>query len=110
MFNSIEDAFDDYTGDAFDGYAKEDVEGLLKNRLEMANTRLQETLEEIRALCEPVEKPHSTAQYMDYFCKADLSVDAGGQVDQETRPNLSKLTPSLIRTYVQMACDIPSRG
>jgi type I restriction enzyme R subunit len=110
LFNSIEDAFNDYTGDAFDGYAKEDVEGLLKSRIEMANKKLQETLEEIRALCEPVEKPHGTAQYMDYFCKADLSDDAGVKVDQEKRTKLYKLTRSLIRTYVEMASDMPSLG
>jgi len=110
LFNSIEDAFNDYTGDAFDGYAKEDVEGLLKSRLEMANKRLQETFEEIRALCEPVEKPHGTAQYMDYFCKADLSDDTGVKVDQEKRTKFYKLTRSLIRTYVEMASDMPSLG
>ena len=110
LFNSIEDAYDDYTGDAFDGYAKEDVEGLLKNRLEMANTRLQETLEEVRALCEPVERPHGTAQYMDYFCKADLLDDAGVKVDQEKRTKLYKLTRALIRTYVEMASEMPSLG
>ena len=32
LFNSIEGAFDDYTGDAFDGTTKQ--EGLLKNRLD----------------------------------------------------------------------------
>jgi type I restriction enzyme, R subunit len=108
LFNSIEDAFNDFTGDAFDGYAKEDVEGLLKGRLEMAKLRLQETLEEIRALCEPVEKPHETAQYMDYFCKADYSDEEGVKVDQEKRTKLYKLTRSLIRTYAEIASDISS--
>ena len=110
LFNSIEDAFNDYTGDAFDGYAKEDVEGLLKSRLDMANSRLQETLEEIRALCEPVEKPHETAQYMAYFCKADFSDEAGVKVDQEKRTKLYKLTRSLIRTYAEIASDMTSLG
>lgn len=110
LFNSIEDAFNDYTGDAFDGYAKEDVEGLLKSRIDMENKRLQDTLEEIRALCEPVEKPHGTAQYLAYFCKADLSDDAGVKLDQEKRTKLYKLTRSLIRTYAEMANDLSTLG
>ena len=89
---------------------QKDVEGLLKNRLDMAKKRLEETLEEIRALCEPVEKPHGTAQYMAYFSKADFSDEVGVKVDQEKRTKLYKLTRSLIRTYAEIASDITSLG
>ena len=64
LFNSIEGAFNDYTGDAFLGCEKEDVEGLLKNRLQMAKKRLDESLEQVKAPCEPVDSPHGTEQYM----------------------------------------------
>lgn len=110
LFNSIEDAFNDYTGDAFDGYVKEDVEGLLKNRIESADTRLEETLEELKALCEPVDKPHGTAQYMAYFCGSDPSDEEAVKDDQEKRSKLYKLTRSLIRTYAEIAPDLDSLG
>ena len=110
LFNSIEDAFNDYTGDAFDGYVKEDVEGLLKNRTESMHARLEETLEELRALCEPVDKPHGTAQYMAYFCGSDSLDEEAVKDDQEKRSKLYKLTRSLIRTYAEIAPDLDSLG
>ena len=110
LFNSIEDAFNDYTGDAFDGFVKEDVEGLLKNRTESMHARLEETLEELRALCEPVDKPHGTAQYMAYFCGSDPLDEEAVKDDQEKRSKLYKLTRSLIRTYAEIAPDLDSLG
>ena len=53
----------DYTSEAFEGYEEDDVKGLLKNRLEKAKERLDNALEKIRALCEPVAPPKDTRQY-----------------------------------------------
>ena len=39
LFNSLEGAVADYTGEALDGYDVEDVAGLLKNRLDMGRER-----------------------------------------------------------------------
>lgn len=55
LFRSLETSIHDYTSGALDGYQKEDVEGLLVGRLEKARTRLEESLEKVRALCEPVK-------------------------------------------------------
>jgi len=57
LFKSLEGAVQDYTSGAFDGYDKEDVAGLLEDRLGKARGRLEEALEAVRALCEPVEPP-----------------------------------------------------
>ena len=57
LFKSLEGAFKDYTSGAFDAYEKSDVEGLLKDRLKKGKERLDEALEAIKALCEPVEPP-----------------------------------------------------
>ncbi len=67
LFKSLERAIGDYTSEAFSGYDREDIEGLLKNRLEKGKERLDEVLEKIRALCEPVEPPKTTLQYIRYF-------------------------------------------
>ena len=57
LFKSLESAVHDYTSGALDGYDREDVAGLLKDRLEKARERLEETREAVKALCEPVEPP-----------------------------------------------------
>ena len=70
LFNSLESAITDYTSGALDGYEKEDIEGLLTDRIEKAREDLDEALEKIRALCEPVAPPKDTLQYQHYFCAA----------------------------------------
>ena len=67
LFKSLEKAIHDYTGEAFDGYDASDVAGLLKDRLEQGRARLEEALEEVRALCEPVEPPRDTQAYLRFF-------------------------------------------
>lgn len=110
LFNSIEGAFNDYTGDAFDGYEKEDVEGLLKNRLQMAKKRLDESLEQVKALCEPVDSPHGTEQYMAFFCSADPDDAEAVKLDQEKRTKFYKLTRTLIRAYAELAAEMEDVG
>jgi type I restriction enzyme R subunit len=68
LFDSLKDAFNDYTSDAFDAYEKSDVEGLFKNRLIKGKERLDEALEAIKALCEPVGPPKDTMAHIRYFC------------------------------------------
>ena len=50
-------AITDYTSGALDGYEKKDIEGLLTDRIEKAREDLDEALERIRALVEPVAPP-----------------------------------------------------
>ena len=57
LFRSLENAVADYTSEAFDCYDKEDVSGLLTDRLDKAKEQLEDSLEALRALCEPVAPP-----------------------------------------------------
>src|SRR5204862_7620729 len=66
LFRSLEGAVKDYTTGALEGYDKQDVAGLLKDRLQKGRERLEETLETVRALCEPVEPPKDTQAYVRY--------------------------------------------
>ena len=54
----------DYTSGAFDAFDKEDVAGLLEDRLQKGRETLDDALEKIRALCEPVEAPRDQAAYL----------------------------------------------
>jgi len=73
LFRSLEKSLKDYTGEAFGGFDKEDVSGLLKDRLEKGRERLDDALEAIRTLCEPVEPPWDTLAYQHFFCAADTT-------------------------------------
>jgi len=113
LFKLFHTAVNDYTGEAFEDYANEDIKGLLKNNVETAKTRLQETLEAVSALCEPVEKPHGVDnlnKYKDYFWKVNYLDDAEEKLDQDKRTKLYKLTRSLIRSYAEISNDMPALG
>ena len=68
LFDSLEDAYTDYTSGALDAYEKKDVEGLLKDRLQKGKEDLEEALEAIKALVEPVEAPKDDLAHIHYFC------------------------------------------
>lgn len=68
LFCSLEKAINDYTSGAFDCYDKEDITGFLTNRLDKAKVQLEDTLEMLNALCEPVAAPKNDVDYIHYFC------------------------------------------
>lgn len=111
LFNSLEGAVADYTGDALDGYDKEDVAGLLENRLEKARGDLEETRETVRALCEPVSLPRETSNYIHYFCAEDTAEkDAVMKSNEPRRAALYAAVASFVRAYANLANEMPDAG
>lgn len=110
LFNSLESAIADYTGGALDGYEKEDVEALLSDRIEKAREDLDDALERIRALCEPVEPPKNTLQYQRYFC----AIEQGGaeqlKANEHKRVELYRSVASLTRGYANLANEMGAAG
>ena len=110
LFRSLEQSIRDYTGEAFDGLDAEDVQGLLKDRLQQGRGRLEEALEAVRALCEPVDPPRDSAAYRRYFCSA-ASGDSGQLKENEPkRVTLYKLVASLLRAYAELADEMDEAG
>lgn len=110
LFDSLKIAFTDYTSGAFDAYEKSDVDGLLKDRLKKGKERLDEAIEAIKALCEPVEPPRDTLMHIRYFC--GISTENSDEL-KDTEPRrvaLYKLTISLIRAYANIADEMKEAG
>ena len=108
LFRSLESAINDYTKEAFDNFDKADVEGIVKNRLTEARRRLDEALEIVHALCEPVY-PKDTVHFIRYFCgdpenKDDL------KDKEKLRLALYTQTASLIRAYANLANEMLKAG
>ncbi|MES2094508.1 MAG: type I restriction endonuclease subunit R [Actinomycetota bacterium] len=110
LFNSLEDAIVDYTSGALDGYEKTDIEGLLKNRSEQERKDLDEALERIRALCEPVAPPKETLQYQHYFCAAEAGNADQLKANEPKRVELYKSVSGLVRAYAVLANDMDAAG
>lgn len=110
LFRSLDKAISDYTQGAFDGYDKEDVAGLLKDRLEQAKLDLDNALEMVRALCEPVKAPRHTEDYIHYFCG-----ESGSNQDELTEKEALRLTlyqnvAKLLRAFANIANEMPDAG
>jgi len=110
LFNSLESAFNDYTSEALGGYEKSDIDGLLENRLKKGKERLDEALEAIKALVEPVELPQNTINFIHYFCGKNTENPEELKDTEPRRVALYKLTISLIRAYANIADDMNEAG
>lgn len=110
LFKSLEQAFYDYTSEAFSGYEKSDIEGLLKDRLKSGKEKLDEALEAIKALIEPVEPPKDTIDFIHYFCGKDTSDKEQLKNTEPRRVSLYKLTISLLRAYANIADELGRAG
>jgi len=110
LFKSLEGAVADYTSGALDGYDKEDVAGLLEDRIGKAKERLEEALEAIRALCEPVEAPRDDQAFYRYFSSKEHGNAAQLKANEPQRLALYKLTAALVRAYANLASEMPAAG
>lgn len=110
LFNSLESAITDYTGGALDGYEKEDIKGLLSDRIEKARDDLDEALEKIRALCEPVEPPKDTLQYQQYFCAREQGNADQLKANEPKRVDLYKAVAAVTRAYGNLANEMGAAG
>jgi type I restriction enzyme R subunit len=109
LFMSLERSIKDYTGGAFEDYDKEDVSGLLKDRLEKGRELLEEIREAIKALCEPVEPPHESRDYIRYFCGSSDDPIALKRTEPR-RVDLYKRVGSFIRRYADLAGEMQEAG
>jgi type I restriction enzyme R subunit len=104
LFNAMEKAIKDYTSGAFAGYDKEDIKGLLKDRLEEARKKLDETMEKIDLLVEDVKPPKSINEYREYF------IGDNSDSKQQLRVEFYKLVSSLVRAYTNIANELDKAG
>ena len=110
LFRSLEQSIKDYTGEAFEGYDREDVEGLLKDRLEQGRNRLEQAREAIKALCEPVNRPCDTADYLRFFCATDNANVEQLQANEPKRAAFYKLATAYLRAYANLANEMIEAG
>ncbi|MDA4828357.1 MULTISPECIES: type I restriction endonuclease subunit R [Kocuria] len=109
LFNSLEDAITDYTSGAFDGYEEKDIEGLLSDRIEKARQDLDEALEAVRALVEPVPNPKNTVDYLRYFA----TTDGDGELlknNEQKRVAFYKAVTAVARCFANLANEMTEAG
>jgi type I restriction enzyme R subunit len=109
LFKKLEKAVGDYTAGALEGFDKADVLGLLKDRLEEGKKDLDEALEVVRALCEPVAPPKDSVSYIRYFC-GDIENPYSLKENEIKRVKLYKTVSHLLRAYADLANEMANAG
>lgn len=109
LFKKVQGALSVYTSelDHSAGGASPDV--LLQDRLRKGRERLDEALDAIALLCEPVEPPKGELEHIHYFCgNTELADDLKEHEPQ--RVVLYKATAALVRAYANIADDMSDAG
>lgn len=109
LFQKLEKSVQDYTAGAFDGFDAEDVLGLLKDKTQLGEEDLNGALEVVRALCEPVQPPKASVDYIRYFCGDTENVYSLKENEQK-RLNLYKAVASLVRRFQELKGSLKDAG
>lgn len=109
LFKKVENAISVYTSelDHSSGGASPDV--LLKDRLQIGRERLDEALEALALLCEPVEPPKGELEHIHYFC-GNTEIPSDLQEREPRRVALYKATVGLIRAFAAISDDLEAAG
>ena len=82
---------------------------LLQDRLKMGRERLDNAIEALALLCEPVEPPKGELEHIHYFCgNTEISTDLKEREPQ--RAALYKAVASLVRAYANIADEMETVG
>ena len=110
LFTKLEGAYSVYASELdCESFEKKEIDILLKDRLTKGKERLDDALEAIALVCEPVLPPKDNLAYIRYFCgnpenKQDLK-------DSEVkRTALYKHAVGLIRSYANIADEMSEAG
>src|SRR5438876_6776083 len=109
LFKKVQGAMAVYTSelDHSDGGASPEV--LLQDRLKKGRERLDQALEALSLLCEPVQPPKGELEHIHYFC-GNTEIASDLQEREPQRAALYKATVALVRAYANIADELEGAG
>jgi len=84
-------------------------EVLMQDRLKKGKERLDQALETIALLCEPVQPPKGELEHIHYFC-GNTEIPDDLKAHETQRAALYKCAATLMRAYANVADDLPNAG
>jgi type I restriction enzyme R subunit len=109
LFKKVENAIAVYTSELDTTAGGADPNVLLQDRLKLGKERLDEALEALALLCEPVTPPKGELQYIHYFC-GNTEIPSDLQEREPQRVTFYRLTVALIRAYANIADELEAAG
>ena len=86
-----------------------DPEVLLQDRIKKGRERLDNAIEALFLLCEPVAPPMGELAHIHYFC-GNTEIPADLKAREPLRAGLYKATVALVRAYANLADDLDAAG
>ncbi|KKP32068.1 MAG: restriction endonuclease subunit R [Candidatus Staskawiczbacteria bacterium RIFOXYB2_FULL_32_9] len=110
LFTKLEGAYSVYASELeSDNFEKQDIDIVLKDRLTKGKERLDEALEAVALVCEPVAPPKDNLSYIRYFC-GNPENEQDLKDSEMKRTALYKYTVGLIRSYANIADEMIEAG
>jgi len=109
LFKKVEKAGAVYTSELDHSAGGAYPEILLKDPLDQGRGRLDDALETLAVLCEPVEPPKGEPEHIHYF-RGNTEIPTDLQEREPLRAALYKATVALIRAYANIADDLEAAG
>ena len=109
LFKKVENAIAVYTSELDHSAGGADPEVLLQDRLKKGKERLDNALEALALLCEPVEPPKGELEHIHYFC-GNTEIPADLKEREPQRAALYKATVALVRAYANIADELDAAG
>jgi type I restriction enzyme R subunit len=109
LFKKVEKAIAVYTSELDHSAGGADPEVLLQDRLTKGKERLDNVVEALALLCEPVEPPKGELEHIHYFCgNNEVLTDLKDREPQRTA--LYKAVVALVRAYANIADELEPAG
>lgn len=109
LFSKVENAIAVYSSELDTSSGGVNPQIMLQDRLKKGREKLDEAIEAIELLCEPVEPPKGELQFIHYFC-GNTEVATDLQEREPARVALYKSIASLVRSYANIADDMDAAG
>lgn len=109
LFKKVEKAIAVYTAELDHSAGGSDPDILVRDRLEAGRERLDDAVEALALLCEPVEPPKGDLEHIHYFCgNTEIADDLKAR--EPHRVALYKAVVALVRAYANLADELEAAG
>ncbi len=109
LFKKVENAIAVYTSELDHSAGGVEPEVLLQDRLKKGKERLDNALEALVLLCEPVAPPKGELEYIHYFC-GNTEIPEDLKEREPQRAALYKAVVALVRAYAGISDEMESAG
>jgi type I restriction enzyme R subunit len=109
LFKKVENALAVYTSELDHSAGGVEPEVLIQDRLKKGRERLDNALESLALLCEPVQPPKGELEHIHYFC-GNTEVPSDLQEREPQRAALYKAAAAFVRAYANIADELEAAG